>query len=222
MRIRHRLSLAVIPITAMGLLGTLALPNPSAHAADKKTPATGRVHYRMNSPMMNGTMTMTWINHGKKFRQDMKLSVGQQGKQMSINSWTVADGGYIYTYQPSMGQQVMRMKMPKEMAAAGALGLPSPGAAGGGKVVGKGKILGYPCEIRTVGPGGKQGQAKLWIWNGMPLKMEAAGPQGQGMTMVATRVETAPKVSLGDFKVPAGYQVRDVQPPTGAPPAGSR
>jgi hypothetical protein len=216
MRIRHRLPLAVISLTAAGLLGTLAVPNPSAHAADKKTPATGRVHYRMTSPMMNGTMIMTWINHGKKFRQDMKLTVGQQEKQMSINSWTLADGGYIYTYQPTMGQQVMRMKMPKEMAAAGALGIPNPGSAGGSKVVGKGKILGYPCEIRTVGPGGKQ------VWNGMPLKMESAGPQGQGMTMVATRVETTPKVSPGDFKVPAGYQVRDVQVPKGVPPTGSR
>jgi hypothetical protein len=221
MRIRSRHSLAMIPVVAASLLGPVAVPGAAAPAADKKTPATGRVHYRMNSPIVSGTMVMTWINHGKKFRQDMKLSVGQQGKQTTINSWTLTDGGYLYTYQPQMGQQVMRMKMPKSMAG-GTFGLPSPGTAGSGKVVGKGTVLGRPCQVHLVGAGGKSGQAKVWIWKGMPLKMEANGPQGQGMSLIATRVETAPKIAMGDFKVPAGYQVRDVQAPTGAPPAGPR
>jgi hypothetical protein len=91
-------------------------------------------------------------------------------------------------------------------------------AIGAGKVVGKGTVLGRSCEIRSFGPGGQQGQSKVWLWNGMPLKVEASGPQG-GMTMVATRVDTSPKLTPAVFKVPSGYQVKDMQLPTGAPGA---
>lgn len=206
-------------IMAATTLAVLIGPAYSAPAADK-TPATGRVQYRMTSQMMSGIMTMAWANHGKKFRQDMKMSVDRGGQKVSMNTWAVADGSHLYMHQPTMGQQVMRMRMPKSGASAFSLpGIPNPGAKGAGKVVGKGTVLGRSCEIRSFGPGGQKGQSKVWLWNGMPLKVEASGPQGGGMTMVATKVETAPKLSPALFKVPSGYQVRDMQTPKGAPGA---
>jgi hypothetical protein len=205
-------------LLTVNLVAALASPGYTASAADK-TPATGRVHYRMTNSMMNGTMTMAWANHGKKFRQDMKVSVNRGGQQVPMNTWAVADGSYIYMHQAAMGQQVMRMRVPKEGGTAFSLpGIPNPNAKGAGKVVGKGTILGRSCEIRSFGVGGQQAKSRVWLWNGMPLKVEASGPQG-GMTMVATKVETTPKLAPALFKVPSGYQVRDMQLPKGAPGA---
>jgi hypothetical protein len=76
-------------------------------------------------------------------------------------------------------------------------------------------VLGHWCEIRSFGRAGSQGT--VWYWNSIPLMGEAAGPQGPGMRLVATQVETAPKLGPGMFKLPAGFQVHDVQLPTGKP-----
>jgi hypothetical protein len=206
-------------IIAAATLAVLVGPAYSASPADK-APATGRVHYKMSSPMMSGTMIMAWINHGKKYRQEMKMSMDRGGQKVAMNTWAVGDGSHIYMHQPMMGQQVMRMKVPKSMASAFSLpGIPDPSAKGAGKVVGKGTVLGRSCQIRSFGAGGPQGNSKVWLWNGMPLRVEASGPQGGGMSMVATKVETTPKLSPSLFKVPAGYQVRDMQIPKGAPGA---
>jgi hypothetical protein len=211
-------------LVAASALAVLASPGFTASAIDAKTPATGRVQYRMTGATMNGTMTMAWANHGRRFRQDMKMSIGRDGQQMSMNTWAVADGTHVYMHQPAMGQQVMRMRMPKDAGSAFSLpGIPNPSARGAGKVVGKGTVLGRSCEIRSFGAGGR-GQSKVWLWNGMPLKVEASGPQG-GMTMIATRVDTTPKLAPSLFKVPSGYQVKEMQLPKGmpgAPPSGQR
>jgi hypothetical protein len=203
-------------IAAMAVAWSPAVSGGAAFAGDKP-PATGRIHYQMTSPMVNATVVMAWVDHGKKTRQDMKMSVGGGGQQAAIDSWTVTDGSYIYTYQPAMGRQVMRMRMSKAAQNAAAMGVaPRAGAYGKGTVIGKGTVLGHPCEIRSFGTGHARGQGKVWLWNGMLLKMQSSAPGGDGMTMVATRVETAPTLSPSSFQVPAGYQVKDFQMPAGA------
>jgi hypothetical protein len=221
---RKLVRLATRGLFAASTLALLASPGFTAGATDAKTPATGRVHYRMTSTMMNGTMTMAWANHGRKFRQDMKMSIDRGGQKVSMDTWAVADGNHVYMHQPTMGPQVMRMRMPKGTGSAFSLpGIPNPSASGAGKIVGKGTVLGRSCEIRSFSQGG-QGQSKVWLWNGMPLKLEANGPGG-GMRMVATRIDTTPKLAPSLFKVPSGYQVKDMQMPKGmpgAPSAGAR
>jgi len=220
-RSRSRRSVLGPVLTAVvALLLTAGCPGLAAN--DKDTPATGRVHYTMTSPMMSGTMTMAWIDHGKKFRQDTKMSAGGPSGQKAMDTWTVGDGTYVYTHRSMMGNQVMRMRVPKSLGANPLGPAMTPGSGKSGKVVGKGTILGHPCEIRVLGPGGKGGQAKIWTWKGMALRMETTGQQGSGLTMAATRVETAPSLSPDLFKVPAGYQVRDIQLPAGGPGGSPR
>jgi len=157
--------------------------------------------------MMSGTMVTAWVDHGKKSRQDMKLSVNAGGRQASIDTWSLQDGTYVYTHQPGLGNQVMRMRLSKAAQAGASMGgVPGLGASGSGKVVGKGTILGHACEIRSLGVGQGPGHGKVWLWNGMPLRVETDG-SGGGMTMLATKVETAPHLSPASFKLPAGYQV---------------
>lgn len=195
-----------------------------AMAADSKFPhATGRVTYKITSQVLNGTNTLSWIDHGKKIRQETKgTATGGAKGGMALDTWAISDGTHIYAYQPMMSagaKQVMKMKIPPGQ---GGLGAASPlmAAAGEkGKVVGKGTIAGKPCEIRDI-----KGN-KLWVWQGLPLKMEVAGGQGPRLTMEATRVETPVKLSANLFKVPAGYTIKEFDPhsiqPRGAPNGAS-
>jgi hypothetical protein len=221
MSIRRRIAHALSPILALGMLSALTLPTHSQAAPAKMAPATGRVHYKMTGPTMNGTIVMAWLEHGKKFRQDMKMSMKMQGQSMKADGWTLADGTYLYSHQQTMGNQVMRMKMPKNMTAASIPGMPNPAAAGKSTVIGQGKVLGYLCQIHRIGAPDKPGQGKVWLWKGMPLRVETKGPNGEGMTMVATRVETSPRLSQASFKVPSGMKIQDMQMPTGGRPGAA-
>ena len=205
---------------------------PAKKAPAKKAPAgkpaatasmpsaTGRVTYSFQVAPMSGTSTITWIEGGKKFRQDMKLSGNAPGAPAGaaptqVEMWMIGDGTYIYSHQPMMGKQVYRMKMPKASpGAAGPAGLPVGGAQEG-KLIGKGTILGKPCEIRQL-----QG-AKVWSWKGLALKMENTGGAGPAMTMTATKLEMPYKASPTLFKVPAGYTVTEQMPGIGAAPGGA-
>jgi hypothetical protein len=165
---------------------------------------------------MNGTIILSWIESGRKFRQDTKGSVGSAGQQQSFETWTIGDGVQVFTHAPGMGKQVMRAKVPKSGGAGGPTGMtPFGGTHGGGAVIGKATILGKPCEIRKIGQG--QGQGKVWLWKGLLMRMEMSGPQGGGMKMLATRLEESPKLSPALFKVPAGYQMKEFQMPSGRP-----
>jgi hypothetical protein len=91
-----------------------------------------------------------------------------------------------------------------------------------GKLVGKATFLGKPCEIRVIGPSNPGGGIKMWVWKGLPLRTEAALSQSGKLTTEAFQIETTPKLSVALFRVPAGYQVKDFQPPPGRPGAPAR
>src|SRR5262249_31592965 len=117
------------------------------------------------------------------------------------------------------GKQVLHIKMTKGASAGGPMG-GSPFVGGSaGKLVGKGTVLGRPCEIRMMGTKNPGHEVKVWVWNGLPLRSEIPLPQGGKMTTEATQVETAPKLSAALFKLPAGYTVKEFQMPAGAPGA---
>jgi len=73
----------------------------------------------MTGPAIDGMMTLSWTENGQKFRQDIKqtASVGKQKRTME--TWTLGDGSYVYSYQPMMGKQVARLKVPKSAGPAG-------------------------------------------------------------------------------------------------------
>lgn len=199
--------------TSVGVAGAAAPPN---------YPQTGRITYKMSVSALTGTNVISWINGGKQYRQEISLSgsvPGQGSAVTSLDTWMINDGKNFYVHQPLMGMKVAKVKMPKPGAKkAGAPGAPGAALLGaatsGGKVVGKETILGKPCEIRQAG------QAKIWSWHGLALKFEMTGAgQVPAMTMVATKLETALKLSPDLFKLPAGYEVTD-NPLEGMPGAG--
>jgi hypothetical protein len=73
----------------------------------------------------------------------------------------------------------------------------------GGKKVGNGKILGYPCEIwQAMG-------SKIWIYKGIPLKIYS-NIMGLKRTETAVRAEFDVKVADAVFKLP-DYPVKKLE-----------
>jgi outer membrane lipoprotein-sorting protein len=206
------------PFWAASVIAGLALLNaPSIASVAKETaPATGRVHYRMSSPIMNGTSVVSWIDHGRKFRQDSKMTIGATASKSPMQTWSIGDGTNVYAYQPALGKQVLRMKIPKSAGGGGPMGGTPFVASGSGTVVGKATVLGRSCEIRALGPKSAGPNVKMWVWNGVPLRTEMILPQGGKMTTEATNIETAPKLSPALFKLPAGYTIKEMPMPAGA------
>jgi len=65
----------------------------------------------------------------------------------------------------------------------------------GGKKVGSGKILGYPCEIwQAMG-------TKIWMYKGVPLKVDS-NLMGIKRTETAVRAEFGVRVPDAEFKLP--------------------
>jgi hypothetical protein len=194
-----------------GVVFTALAATAGAVAAQSQAPvklpsASGQITYKMSGPAINGTTTLSWIENGKKARNDVKATAAQPGQQFSLDGWTITDGTNVYIHNGMLGNQVMRMKITSNDPSS-LLGFGAPGAGGkanSGKVVGKATILGKPCEIREM-----QG-TKAWLWQGLPLKIEATGQgQAQSMTLQATKINTTVKLSPAMFKVPAGLKVID-------------
>lgn len=221
-------------LLALTLLAAGRDPQAGAAPSSKMPTASGRITYQMSGPM-KGSMVLSWTENGKKFRQDTKLTgtppmppgAGAPKAPMKMESWVLSDGKDIYTVMPMAGKRALRLKGVK--GAAGPTGAPlglgqmlgDAASAKGSKVVGKGTVLGKPCEIRSAKGG------KAWVWQGIPLRMEIQmAPNMPMMKVVATRVESAPKLSASLFKVPAGYQIQDMdvskRGAPGMPPGGHK
>lgn len=215
MSIHSRWPLLGTAFTLAGLCAVTSLPGQAAPAG-RFPHATGRIVYKLSNKMMNGTSTLTWADHGKKIRQEMKAKANANGRPMDLNNWVISDGKNMYMHNPFLGQKVNRMKLTPEMLNSQGAGMPMMAAPKGlGKPVGKATVAGKPCTIHTMP---QAGNAKIWVWQNLPLKMEATNPQAGGMSMVATKVETGIPVPPRTFQVPAGMQVQDFQMPK-APPA---
>jgi outer membrane lipoprotein-sorting protein len=203
------------------VLAAATLAPAAAQAPGMKFP-TGRISYKLTNSLMNGTSTFAWVESGKKFRQDMKAKMTNQGKTMDVSTWVIYDGKNIYTHNPMMGQTVQRMKVTPEMAKSMANGgIPMASAPKSlGKVLGKGTVAGKPCNVHALGD---KGAGKIWVWENVPLKMEVTLGQAGAMKMEATKVETGVSLPATYFKVPKGMNVTDFQRPApmprGTPPA---
>jgi len=217
---------ARIVLVGVACGGALSLGTAPAVAA-KASPSllsapspTGRITYAFKVATMEGTSLLTWAEGGKKFRQDISMSgtppnAPSGTPPLTMQMWAFGDGKNVYSYQPMMGKQVIRMKMPKGGGAPGTPGAPPIGALKGGKVVGKETILNKPCEIRLVG------NSKIWMWKGLALKMENSGGQGPQMSMVAKKLDMPFNSPASKFKVPAGYTVTDKLPSLGGMSGGA-
>lgn len=186
----------------VGALALASAVGAAAPASSGFASQTGRVTYQISSPLMKGRSVLTWSDSGRRFRQEITGTVGAAGKTRAISGWTLCDGKNLYTHDKSMGNQVVRQDPPKGNAAAGQQ-MPLIGMSRGvGTPIGKETLLGKPCEIREVG------NARISVWQNLPLKMVSQGAPGQSFSMTAVRLEPGLKVAPGIFQLPKGLQVR--------------
>jgi hypothetical protein len=179
---------------------------------------------------MNTTITMTWADYGNRFRQDSQMHMGSGARAMNMNSWSIYDGKAMYVAVPGQDRRVLRMKVPKNFLSQittggmGGLGVNSQAT----KVVGRGTVLGKPCEIRVSSANTAYGstKAKIWMWQGLPLRTEMAmtfkkakGKPARGqmanmppmnIATVATQLNTNVRPAATLFRLPSGYTVQDM------------
>lgn len=185
--LRMAVGLLVLEVCATGV-GAAPAANPVAIPS-------GRIRYTVSMRGVNGTQTLAWADHGRRYRQDVAMKINVPGKPAkTVNTWTFTDGAHLHSGDTAT-KQAVRVKLAS--GAKQSLG----GVQTAGKVVGKASILGKPCEVRQ-----QQGM-KVWLWKGLPLRFEVKG----GMKMVATRVEEGVNLPATLFQVPAGYNVREIQ-----------
>lgn len=202
---------------ALLLAGAILAPQSAETAAPAPfSHASGKITYKITGAL-NGSMTMSWMNNGRKLRQDisgtMKMAASQGGtKPMPLKTWVIYDGKDLYTANPMVANTALKMSA----SSGGAMMAGGPGALGQpikGKLVGKGTVAGKPCQIR------QQPQGKVWVWSSLPLKFEAT--QEPKSTMVATSISTTHKPPASKFAVPKGFTIQEFNMPQ-AGPAGAR
>lgn len=205
-----------------------AKPLPAVAAPARFPTANGIVKYRMTmggQMVMNNDITMTWADYGALFRQDSQVHMTIMGRQMTMNSWSLYDGKSLYASLPSgmpgqaSGRKVaLRTALPRDYFKRMTMGN-SPLTAGGGRLAGHGTVLGKVCEIRVLDLNnpGYTGQAKIWMWQKLPLRSEismnmrtSGGTRNMKMSMVATQLNTNVKPSPLLFRLPAGYQIKEM------------
>ena len=211
---------------------TLLSVSAATAAGPKGTPIprlplpTGRVTYAVSHALMSGTSVLTWADGGKLFRQEAKLRVKQPGANgpvpTDISTTVLCDGKYVYTYNSQQGKTYRRMPVKDGQLPSASGTVPLSVDPKQTKLVGKGTVLGKPCEIREAS------RLRMWSWKGLPLKMEPApGNSGEGtfgallnsLRVLATKLEPGVKPAVALFKVPAGYKVVDTKLPSGVPGA---
>lgn len=182
--------------------------------------SSGRVQYRHRLAGASFRSTFAWVDHGRKYREDVQLATGERW-------WCYFDGAAFYSHAPRYGRRVLRRTRAGVPAFTGFPLFSPPSDAGA--VAGRGTVLGRMCEIRAHGPGEARDVAyarKVWLWHDLALRIEypielpaASGPD----QVVATRIEPAPALSPALFQVPPGYRIEEFSRPGAvAPPSRSR
>jgi hypothetical protein len=177
--------------------------------------SSGRVQYRHTLAGVSFSSTFTWVDHGRRYREDVQLVTGERW-------WCFFDGTAFYSHAPRYGRRVLCWSRSGVPAFTGfpLFSLPSDA----GDLAGHGVVLGRTCEIRAHGPGEARDVAyarKVWLWHALALRIEypielpaSSGPD----QVVATRIEPGPALSPALFEVPSGYRVEAFDRPAALTP----
>jgi hypothetical protein len=204
---------AAVPATATTVLGAVT-------AGPMLPLSSGRVQYRHTLAGVSFGSTFMWVDHGRRYREDVQLATGERW-------WCFFDGSAFYTHAPRYGRRVLRWTLSGVPAFTGFPLFSPPSDAG--DVAGHGVVLGRTCEIRAHGPGEARDVAyarKVWLWHDLALRIEypIELPAASGLDqVVATRIEPTPTLSPALFQVPPGYRIEAFSRPVAlGPPAHSR
>lgn len=159
---------------------------------------TGRVVYRFSRAGLAGNTVFAWADHGYLYRQDLSIP------NAADNDTVLGRGLQFWTLHASARQAQQAQRSPNDLwMNAESVPYVAPDT-GVGEVVGPGKVLDRPCEIRQI-----HGM-HVWFWQGLPLRMERApGSKLPPISLVATELTTGQALPPDYFELPAAYTVTD-------------
>lgn len=204
---RSRIRCAVIAAALLALNSGCPRGDPTrpAGAEGQRLPfSSGRITYAVKGRSASGMSTFSWIEDGRRFRQEVTLTITIDKERLTSSAWSVGDATHIFAHQDWMDKEVFRYRLPQDLQAGSPIGLPVFGTARDpGKVVGTATVLGKPCEIH------ERKKLRLWIWQGLPLKADGTEGPGPSLTLSATKLEPSERLPNDLFTVPEGYTVSD-------------
>lgn len=133
---------------------------------------SGIVKYKI-SGQSNGTEEFYWNGFGQKEARHTETTVNIFGIKQRTRSLLIIDGNWAYSYNPktNTATKINYQEMTKNMAGKTLAGYSdSMIEAYGGKKVGTEKVLGKKCTVYELT---NFNNYKVWIWKGLPLKMES-------------------------------------------------
>ncbi|MFQ5605415.1 MAG: hypothetical protein ACE5HS_19275 [bacterium] len=149
----------------------------------------GYIQYSIKGDMMSGTQEICFDRYGAREVEIKNMEVKIMGMSQKTKTATYTDfseGGTIYTVDystdPPTGTKTVNPMIKsfegKDLQEVGKDMLVQMG----GRIIGKGKVLGKECDIWEV----KNMGTKVWVWNWITLKTEIL--MGMKMIIEATKI----------------------------------
>ena len=159
------------------------------------------IKYAIKGDMMSGTQELCFYRYGAQEVEIKNMEVKVMGMSQKTKTATYTDfseGGTIYmvdfSTDPPTGTKtvnpIIKSLEGKDLKEVGKEMLVQMG----GKIIGKGKVLGKECDIWEI----KNMGTKIWVWNWITLKTEIM----MGMKMIIEAIEILSKCDKKDLKKP--------------------
>ena len=193
-------------------LGLLLLGQNALYAKAKRyTIKSGIVEYQTSSSgsilgfgtSSEGTRSLYFKEYGNISVQEMTSQSTSMGHSSTTHTKTKFQNGMVYIVDEKrkviIKKDMSSMMKDKNMNAMGMDMLESMG----GKKVGSGKVLGYPCEIwEAMG-------SRMWFYKGVLLKLES-NVMGIKTTEIATKAKFGVRVPESKFTLP-NYPIQSME-----------
>ncbi|MFQ5866262.1 MAG: hypothetical protein ACE5IW_13650 [bacterium] len=161
----------------------------------------GYIKYTIKGDMMSGTQEICFDRYGAREVEIKKIEVKVMGMSQKTHTASYTDfseGGTIYTVDystdPPTGTKIVNPIIKsfagKDLQEVGKEMLVQMG----GKIIGKGTVLGKECDIWEI----KNMGMKTWVWNWINLKTEIM----MGMKMIIEAIEILSKCDKKDLEKP--------------------
>lgn len=163
-------------------------------------------------------MKTSVVNYWDDFGSKMHTQVSGEMMGMKMNETTIEKDGYSFKFDAEKKSGTKRKGVSTDMHFHDMT--PEQLKEKGMTEIGTESVLGKECKVYELDvdqmtgsqPGAGQPaqmKGKLWIWQGIPMKME----MGELMKMEATKLEVMESVPASKFEVPADITITDEPEP---------
>ena len=174
-------------ISSITILFILTCSLTAQNQGERNNIKKGHVTYNITGSLQHGNEDLYFDKSGSVEAKYTTLKIKMGGFTQETKSAVFTEGDWIYTVdlktktgtkQQNPILKNMKGKKIKDVGKEWMIRMD-------GKKIGKGTILGKPCEIWLV----QNLSSKIWVWNWVPLKMEV-DMGGMKMTYIATKIST--------------------------------